>query len=365
MKIERIRTHLVRIPLSVPYVISRGPVTDFTNVVVAIETDDGLVGWGESVPVSLLGDPRRMQAEIVGRLAPALIGEDPRPVETLVDRLLVLAEDLAAVAALDLALWDLLARSLHLPVYALLGGPSQTCIPVDFTLSVDTPSAMAENAVRMAGGGHDGFVVKVPCRSVDEDVARVRAVRAAVPHANLRVDCNGGYRRDDAIAFIRRLADLDVEFVEQPVAREDLAGMVACRHHGVAISADESLSTPADALAIVCAGACDVLNVKISKAGGLLQARRIAANAAAAGLPMVVGGSLSFGITRFASRHLAASSGVARNIRHEGPAPASQALTDDITFPATSPPRAGVVELPEGPGLGFTIEAVRLDRYTI
>lgn len=366
MKITRVAAHLIRIPLGTPYVLSRGALTDFTNVVTEIETDAGVVGFGEAVPISLRGDAARMRAEIETRLAPAIVGEDPRPVEALVDRLLSITEDVAAVAALDLALWDVLGKSADLPVYALFGGPCQTRIAVDYTLSIDTPHAMAETAVRMMALGHDGFVVKVACRSIEQDVDRVRAVRAAIPdEAGLRVDCNGGYDRRDAIRFIERLAGIDVEFVEQPVAREDLEGSAACRGRGVAIAADESLCTPMDALALVRSGACDVMNVKVPKAGGLVQARRIAAIATAAGLPLVVGGGLSFGISRFASRHLAASCGAARGIRHEGPGPPSQDLTDDITQPPPPFPVAGTVALPEGPGLGFAIDRERLARYAI
>jgi L-alanine-DL-glutamate epimerase-like enolase superfamily enzyme len=144
-------------------------------------------------------------------------------------------------------------------------------------------------------------------------------------------------------SMTRRLGGLDVEFVEQPVAAADIEGMARCRAAGIPIAADESLNTPADALALVKSGACDVLNVKVTKCGGLAQARRIAAIAAAAGLPLIVGGGLSFGISRFASQHLAASCAAARDRRHEGPGPASQALVDDITIPVPPGPTAGSV----------------------
>jgi len=365
VRITRIQARLIRIPLRVPYVMSRGTVTAFTNVVALIETDDGLVGWGEAMPASLLGDAARMQAEVAERLAPSLVGEDPLEVDALVDRAIGATTDVAAVAALDLALWDLLGKSSGLPVHALLGAKVQARIPVDFTLGADRPEAMAATALRMAQQGHRGFVVKLLCRSLEEDVARVRAIRAALPDADLRADCNGGYGRDDAVAFIHAVADLGLDLVEQPVARSDLAGLAACRGRGVAIAADESLSTPADALALVRANACDVLNVKVPKAGGLRQARRIAAIAAEAGLPLVVGGGLSFGISRFASRHLAASATAAVGIRHEGPGPASQELADDITIPPPSPPVDGYVDVPNLPGLGFDVAEDRLARHAV
>jgi L-alanine-DL-glutamate epimerase-like enolase superfamily enzyme len=138
---------------------------------------------------------------------------------------------------------------------------------------------------------------------------------------------------------------------------------------GVAIAADESLSTPADALALVRAGACDVMNVKVPKAGGLLQAKRIAGIAAAAGLPLVVGGGLTYGPSRYASQHLAASSSAAQGRCHQGPGPASQALIDDITDPrltrAIVTAHAGHVPVPRAPGLGFAMMAEKLAHYRV
>ncbi|MBE9604508.1 mandelate racemase/muconate lactonizing enzyme family protein [Acetobacteraceae bacterium H6797] len=357
------------IPLATPYVISRGALERFENVVVEIATDTGLKGHGEAVPVSLMGDPRDYQRVIETLFAPRLLGRDPREIEALVDEMLALPGSVtAAVAGVDLALWDIAGQALGVPVSALLGGRGDGMVLVDYTISVDTPDAMAETARRVTAEGLRGVVVKVPCKDIAEDIARVKAVRAALPpRGNLRVDCNGGYDRAPALAFIRGLDGLGVDFVEQPVAAKDLEGMALCRGQGIAIAADESCSTPADALALVRAQACDVLNVKVPKAGGLLQSKRIAAIASAAGLPLVVGGGLTFGISRFASQHLAASSSATRGLYHQGPGPASQSLTDDITEPRltrdTVTKHKGSVPVPTAPGLGFTLLSGNMQRF--
>lgn len=371
MRITAVRGWLVDIPLREPFVISRGAVHSFRNVVVEIETADGLVGHGEAVPVSLLGDPVAYLDTVRRDFAPLLLGRDSSDIEPLVDALLALpggVVTVAAAAGVDLALWDLLGKRLGVPVSTLLGGRGEDAVLVDFTIGAATPEAMAETARLVVADGFRGVVVKLACRAVAEDLARLRAVRAALPaEVTVRGDCNGGYNRDDALELLRGLDGLDIEFVEQPVAAADLEGLALCRGRGVRIAADESLSTPADALRLVAAATCDVLNVKVPKAGGLLQARRVAAIAGAAGLPLVVGGGLSFGISRFASQHLAASCGAARGICHEGPGPASQALSDDITLPAVTraPLRdhAGRMPVPTTPGLGFAIDRARLARY--
>ena len=371
MKISSITTSLVRIALSSPYVISRGMLEAFTNVVVEITTDEGISGFGEAVPVSLLGDPVRFKAVIDERLAPALIGRDPADIEAIVDLCLSRCDGvIAAVAGIDLALWDLLGKALKVPVSTLLGGQCQSNILVDYTMSVDSPVAMAQRAREVSAAGFRGVVVKTDCKSIDVDVERVRLVRAALPQgSSMRVDCNGGYARESAFAFIDRIAGMGVEFVEQPVAAADLEGLRQCRGRGIAIAADESLSTPQDALRLVAAEACDVLNVKVPKAGGLLQSKLVAAIAAAANLPLVVGGGLTFGISRFASQHLAASSNQACGHCHEGPGPASQSLTDDVTTQRVTrqnvTQNAGYVIASPRAGLGFEIDRACLARYTI
>ncbi|KKB61508.1 hypothetical protein WM40_22890 [Robbsia andropogonis] len=385
MKIVSVVAHLVRIPLATPYVISRGTLDAFTNVVTEIRTDDGLIGHGEAVPVSLIGDPVQFKAVIENDLAPIVMGRDPSEIESLVDACLRASRGVvASVAGIDLALWDLVGQALGTPVSALLGGGglgvsreradtssrARARVLVDYTTSVDRPEAMAQVAREISAAGFRGIVVKVDCKSIDVDVARVRAVRNALPATStMRVDCNGGYAPEHAFAFIDRIAGLGVEFIEQPVKASDLAGLKACRGRGLRIAADESLGTPQDALRLVAADACDVLNVKVPKAGGLLQSTRVAAIASAAGLPLVVGGGLTFGISRFASQHLAASCTMALGHCHEGPGPASQALIDDLTTPRVSRQQvsdhAGHVPVSNRPGMGCAVDPQKIARYRI
>ncbi|WP_347555060.1 enolase C-terminal domain-like protein [Robbsia sp. KACC 23696] len=377
MKIVSVLAHLVRIPLASPYVISRGMLDAFTNVVTEMRTDEGLIGYGEAVPVSLIGDPVQFKSVIDTRLAPRVIGRDPADIESIVDDCLVACDGVvAAVAGIDLALWDLVGQALRVPVSTLLGGggldssAARPGVLVDYTMSVDTPEAMAHRAREVSAFGFPGVVVKVDCKSIDVDVARVRAVRDALPQTStMRVDCNGGYTPEQAFAFIDRIAGMQVEFIEQPVHASDLAGLKACRGRGLRVAADESLSTPLDALRLVSADACDVLNVKVPKAGGLLQSKRIAAIASAASLPLVVGGGLTFGISRFASQHLAASCTSTVGHCHEGPGPASQALIDDLTTPRVTRQQvgdhAGRVPVSTLPGLGCAVDPQKIAHYRI
>ncbi|MBM3525268.1 MAG: hypothetical protein FJX57_20160, partial [Alphaproteobacteria bacterium] len=275
-----------------------------------------------------------------------------------------------AISGLDLALWDLIGKRLGQPAYRLLGGALQTAILVDYTMGASTPEQMAQVARDIQAAGFRGVVVKIK-GVVEDDVARVRAVRRALPSDHtVRVDCNAAYSRDQAFAFLQAAADIGgIEFVEQPVAGADLEGMGLCRRYGVPISADESIASHEQALAAVVAEACDVMNIKVPTVGGLFFARQTAAIAAAAGLPVVVGGRLTLEITRAASRHFAAVTAGAVGRAHEGPGPASQALSDDVARPRTTreivAKHGGHVPVQAGPGLGIDVSWEKVEQYRV
>ncbi len=371
MRIVDVQAVHVRVPLETPYIISRGRMDAFDSVIVRMVTDDGCIGYGEGVPLSVVGDPVAMARLINGPIAGIVKGADPFDVERLVTQAaVVVGADGDALAGIDLALWDLIGKHLRQPVYRLLGGMCQELIPVDYTIGAAAPERMAEIAEAMRAAGFGGVVVKVTAESVTTDVARVRAVRRVLPaDCTVRVDCNGGYRRDDAVAFLQAIRELQIEFVEQPVAGSDLEGMRLCRQLGVPLSADESLNTAGDALALVREKACDVLNIKIPKVGGLLLAKRIAAIGAAAGLGIVVGGRTTLELSRYASRHFAASTAAAVGRAHEGPGPASQSLRDDVVTQRTT--RAivretgGHVRVDQGVGLGAIVAWEKVQQYAV
>jgi len=379
MRIKHIEGVHVRVPLGTPYHNARGQMDAFDSVIVRVETDDGLVGYGESVPFNFSAtDPRaelgdaRVQARLInGPIASALQGADPLDIEALVTRAADLAgPNVDAIGGVDLALWDLMGKSLGQPVYRLLGGVCQDPIPVDFTIGARSPAETAAFALEVHRDGFQGVVVKVPCRSIDEDVERVRAVRNALPpHCTIRVDCNTGHTRDGAIAFIRRIAEFNIEFVEQPVAADDLEGLRLCRAVGVPISADESLNTLRDAIELVKQDACDIMNIKVPKVGGLLFSKRVAAIAAAAGMPVVIGGRTTLEPSRAASRHFATSTPVTTGRAHEGPGPASQGLSGDVvtdqTTRQTVREHGGYVRVSQTPGLGVEVLWDKVAAYAV
>lgn len=347
--------------------------TAFDNVVVRVETDDGVFGFGESAPSYGFAakGANEIAAWIERELAPGLVGADPFDIEVLTARTLEMASgNPDCVAPIDSALWDLMGKSLRQPVYRLLGGLCQKNIAVDYTISAAEPLEMAAAARQVQHEGYQGVVVKVTGRSVEKGIAQVHAVRKALPAScTVRVDCNQGFEREAAVEFLEAIQHLDIEFVEQPVAAKDLDGLRRCRMVGLPISVDESLVSLEDAIAIVRAQACDVMNIKPPKVGGLLLAKKMAALAEAAGLPVVVGGKTTLEISRAVSRHFAASTCAARGIAHEGPGPASQVLSDDVVARRVTRVEAGgaggAVAVEQGVGLGIEVLWDKVEQYAV
>jgi L-alanine-DL-glutamate epimerase-like enolase superfamily enzyme len=357
MRIANVRAVPVSVPLTRPYHLSRGIMHAFPSVIVRLTTEDGLQGFGESVPLSVVGEVGPIADMLVGVVAEILVGRDPTDIEALGGEILAaVGGDLDVLGGVDLALWDILGKSVSLPVFRLMGGACNDPILVDYTLGAEDPAAMAARAQAMVDEGYTGVVVKVT-GEVDMDIERTAAVRAKLgPQATIRVDCKAGYGLEDALRFLEGVKRLELEFVEQPVAADDLAGLRRCREVGVPISVDESLNSPAEALELVQERACDVFNIKVPKVGGLTFSKKIAAIAEGAGIPVVVGGRTTLELSRYASRHFAASTPATRGRAHEGPGPASQALADDIVAVRTTrdglKAHNGCVPVETGPGLG-------------
>jgi len=362
MIIKGMDTVHVRVPLEEPYVFQRGRMDAFESVIVRIVTDTGVTGFGENAPLfRSQNTPASIKKVLDEKIREFLVGKNPMNIEMLVEEVLRRTNgNVDVLAGVDLALWDIMGKSLGKSVFELLGGCCQDPIAVDYTLSAEEPGEMARTASRLCGEGYRGVVVKITGKSIDEDARRVRAVRDALsPESTVRVDCNGAYSAEDAIDFLGKIRDLDIEFVEQPVPAADMEGLIASRRAGIPIVVDESLKTMQEALSLVAKGACDVMNIKVANVGGLLMAKRMAAIASAAGLPVVVGGRTSLEISRCASRHFAASTYGAIGRKHEGPGPASQSLTDDVVTERVTVESAaaagGYVRVSKNPGLGANV----------
>jgi L-alanine-DL-glutamate epimerase-like enolase superfamily enzyme len=354
-------------------------------VLVRVQTTDGVVGWGEATPLADWGgDHGRYYGEtvttvmhvITDLIAPALIGVgiwDHPEVELRVSR--AIRGHPYARAAVDIAMWDVRGRTSGEPIHHLLGGPLRSEVRVAHMLGLMSVEEATEEAKAATADGVSAFQIKLT-GDVDADVEQVAAVREIVgPDAHLRADINQGYGTlpiNAAIDAVNAIAAHGLDVVEQPV--EGLGAMAAVRAAtDVAIMADESCWNSADAVELVKAEAADAVSVYVAKAGGLREACRVAEIARAAGLPCDVNGSLESGIGTLASIHVAAacaSVSLPSVISCSAPAGAystrrvGRYYEDDVLSQAL-PFEHGCLLVPDGPGLGITVDEDRVRAMAI
>ena len=221
MKIRRITTDLVTIPLKQAFRTALRTVDTLENVLVSVETDNGLTGYGSGAPTAVItGETVGSIEAAIAHLAGALEGLDLRQHELVFQRLNnCLVGNSSAKAAVDMALHDLLAKSLGIPLYRLLGGPIQS-LKTDITISLDTIDKMVEDSRVRHGEGFTILKVKVG-NNPDLDIERLEQIyRAVGSEVSLRIDANQGWQPKEAVHVGREIArrGIPVELMEQPVA---------------------------------------------------------------------------------------------------------------------------------------------------
>jgi L-alanine-DL-glutamate epimerase-like enolase superfamily enzyme len=315
VKIERVEVHAIRVPRREPVNSSHihGSVTASEFGIVRVLAGDGCEGLGEiSITYPRIGFSLCHAARYL--VAPRLIGLDPLAMPTILREVdLVLAGELSAPyirAAFEMALLDLAGRFHGVPVYALLGGKARDAVPLAWGIYQKPPDAMAEDAAVAVAAGFHAIKLKVG-REFTDDMAAVRAVAAAVGRETpLRLDANMAWRSvATASEAMRALAgETAVAWFEQPLARENLAGMRLLRQRtGLPVMADESVQTLRDAHAAAVAEAADVFNVYVSEAGGIRAAAAIFALATSLDIPCIIGSQAEMAIGTAAAAHLGVS----------------------------------------------------------
>ena len=285
---------------------------NLTAVIVELRTRNGMSGWGEAICVH---PSVEITCAILNSCKSYLIGQDAFDVERIMKSFYVGGawhwhRHAAnwALAAIEMALWDIIGQACGQPVYRLLGGAFRRAIPFVAFLFRDDPEAMAEEAKRFAAEGFETFFLKVGIDPSD-DVQAVSAVREAIgPGRKLRIDANEAWSHASAVRMIEKLKSFDPEFVEQPLLASDLEGMALLRKRvGVPIGADQSAWTLFEVLSVIQQQAADVLVLDPGRTEGLLGFKKAAAIAEAAGLPVCTHAGNTFGIGVAAILHLSAS----------------------------------------------------------
>ncbi len=360
-------TKIVTTPVAVPYVRPErwayGERRGLASVLVQVHTDEGLVGLGEA--------PAYPSVDIIEAVArtvePLVAGQDPMAIERLMATIDIVGTwhhvraTSPAIAAVEMACWDIVGRVCGQPVSALLGGRVRDRAEAIYYLGMEAPEEMGAGAAAAVKAGYRTLYFKVGADDADTDVARVAAVRdAAGPEARIRIDANESWSAAATLSTVARMAEYDLEFVEQPVSGRNLAEMAYLRSRlDVPLLANEASWTRHDQLAVIQAGAADALSVDNCMDGGLLNLKRSAGLCDAAGYAVVKHSLGELGVATAAALHVICSS---PNFLFANQA-YTALLSDDVVAGNPLDPRDGTLAAPTGPGLGVDLDEDKVGRY--
>jgi len=366
MKIKSVEIQSVRLPVFRPHQMAIGTTYSQENVIVRLVAEDGSFGWGEAphmVGHSQLGEtPQTVRVILRHKLAPAILGKDFMNQEAL-----VLALDRAvpgngrAKGALMMAAYDLAGKALGTPVYNLLGGKVRDAIPLSWSLPIVETEKVVAEALQMVERGWRILKIKAGRPNAMDDVEVVRAVREAVGDSiSLRVDVNQGYSLKTAYKVLETLEPCGLEFMEQPIHRDDMDGMVELtRRSSTPIMADEAVKSMDQLALIAKRRAADAISIYIIGPGSIGNSKKMATIVEAFNMRGYVGGALESVIGASAGLHLAASSPAI----DLGCEMSGQYLLKEDLGRAMIPMKDGALVVPTQPGLGVEIDESKLTKY--
>jgi len=362
IRIDAVEMIEVSAQLRFRFETSFGAQQQLSRLLLVVHGEGGGSGLGEVVAMGVPGYSHETTAtawEVLEQhILPLVVGRTfATPADLLAAVAWIRGHDMA-IAGLESAFWDLLARRVGMPLWQLLGGRHRAiAVGASIGIQKDLESTV-ESALRHHQEGYQRLKFKI---RPGWDVAPLRAVRAALPDANLTVDANSAYRLDQAAVF-EALDELALDYIEQPLGASDLHDHVRLqRRIRTPICLDESIHSPEDARKALESDAGRVINVKMGRVRGHLAARRIHDVALAFGAPVWCGGMLELGVGRAHNLHLSTLEGY---LLPGDTASASRYWEHDI-IDRWLDAENGFQQLPDGPGIGVSLDLDAVKRTTL
>lgn len=303
-----IQTDIYRFSIKMrPFSIATGTMDYAQNIFIRIHTDEGISGVGEcSAFPMIVGETQETCLAMAKDFARVWKDKNPLDIEERMDELhRYTAHNFTIKSAFDMALYDIAAKNANLPLYQFLNGKKRT-IETDITIGIGTVDEMVKQAIDFKASGARILKVKLG-KDSDLDIERIKMIREKVgPEITLRIDANQGWSFENAIKALSAMADLNIQFCEQPMSAwyDDL--LPALREIApVKLMADESCFNHHDARKLIKENACDYINIKFSKAGGITESLKIYETANQANIPCMIGGMLESKIALSAKLHFA------------------------------------------------------------
>ncbi|HSY60844.1 MAG TPA: dipeptide epimerase [Cytophaga sp.] len=364
MIITQIELYKSPIKLKEPFKISLGVLTHANNVIVRIHTENGLIGSGECSPFMTIHGESMDTAFVVGQyLAKGMIGKSSLDIEKNADVLdSIIFGNACIKSAFNIALYDLAAQHAKLPLYAFLGGSNNKILQTDYTVSIDEPTKMAQDAVQIKKNGFEIIKVKVG-GTKEQDVERIRMIREAVGFdIQVRIDANQGWDAALALETLKALSVFKIQHCEEPINRAFVDLLPAIKAESpIPIMADESCCTHFDAQRLIHMKACDSFNIKLSKSAGITNALKIIALAEQANLPIQVGGFLESRLGFTAAAHVALAGKTICYYDFDTPL----MFDGDPVVNGIIYQQKGIVSIPDKAGLGASFDPAYLDSLKV
>ena len=364
MKIIKAHIHRVEFPLKEPFIISYATYPNMPAIIIKLETDTGLVGYGEAVPDEhVTGEQAAGTYEILKNiLIPQILGENPFDIEHIHHLMnSAIVRNQAAKAAIDIACYDLMGKAANQPVYNLIGGRAHEQLQYPKVLSIEDPAIMAEKAKNAVAQGFSSLKLKVGGSDSSIDIERIYAVREAVGKAvPIRIDVNQGWKTvGHAVQVINQLDGAKLTWIEQPIRMGDFRGLADIRRKtSTPIMADESVQTMEDVLEIIRLEAADYINIKLMKSGGIFPAIQMAKAAESAGIIAQIGSMVESSVGSAAGYHAVMARRNIQTAELTGPLLFKEEIGNlDFRLPN--------VNLTERPGLGIEVDEAQLEKLTI
>ena len=355
MRIKAISIYLGIIPLNTTFSTSLGSRDTTRNIFVKIESDQGLVGWGECCPYAPINGETPETCMIIGKmLAENLIGFDPTSLDDIMTKMYrTIYGNTSIKSALDIACHDLKAKALGIPLYEMLGGSVQKNLITDYTISVGPVQQMVTKAIEAKSAGYTALKIKLG-KSGPIDIERIKAIREAIGYdIDLRIDANQGWKIKEAINTLTAIAPYNIQYCEEPTNRRNSFKLKKITNNSpIKIMADESLLDHYDARMLIKTNQCDYFNLKLGKSSGLLKARKILQEAEEANIDCQIGGFLESKLVFTANCHLAHSSSQVKYFDFDSPLFMKfNPIIGGMTYKEN-----GLIELPKAPGLGLSVD---------
>jgi len=361
--IERIELRQIRLPLLDPFETSTGRTSERQIILVRLRDAGGAEGWGECVagenPTYSEEWTETAWPTIQQILAPLLVGRELSSAGECAARFAHVRENPMAKAALETACWDLEARRTEVPLARLLGGTRAEIasgVSIGLQPSLDV---LLDKVSRELESGYQRIKIKI---KPGKDVALLEAVRAKFPGIALMADANSAYRLSDA-PLLRQLDRFKLMMIEQPLAHDDIADHARLqREIETPICLDESIRSAANARLAIESGACRIINLKVGRVGGHGVAREIESICRERGIGLWSGGMLEAGIGR---AHNIALSSLAGFTLPGDVSASARYFDEDIIEPPVTVSSRGMIAVPPGPGIGFTVRLDRIEALTV